>query len=135
MPTQRSPAQPARRRNSERRTAGQRSDSVPHSAHSSVPLSGKTVMITGGARRVGAEIARTLHTAGANIVLHYRRSGDDAATLAKRLNAARAGSVALVEGDLLETTRLHALLERALAAFGQLNVLVNNASSFYPTEV
>lgn len=108
---------------------------MPPSATSNAPLTGKTVMITGGARRIGAELTRTLHGAGANVVLHYWRSGDEAAALAKQLNAARAHSVQLVQANLLETGRLPALLERALGAFGRLDVLINNASSFYPTPV
>src|SRR3954447_1474801 len=98
-------------------------------------LSGKTVMITGGARRVGAELARTLHAAGANIVLHYRRSSGEATRLANDLNDARPRSAALVQADLLETTRFRKVSEAAVAAFGQLDVLINNASSFYPTPI
>jgi pteridine reductase len=97
-------------------------------------LSGKTVLITGGARRVGAELARTLHVAGANIVLHYRRSSGEATRLAKELNDARPRSAALVQADLLETTKFRKLSEATVAAFGQLDVLINNASSFYPTQ-
>lgn len=98
-------------------------------------LSGKTVMITGGARRVGAELARTLHAAGANVVLHYRRSSGEATRLAKELNDARARSAALVQADLLETTKYRKLSDAAVEAFGQLDVLINNASSFYPTPI
>jgi pteridine reductase len=98
-------------------------------------LKGKTAFITGAARRVGAEIARTLHAAGANAVLHYRSSSEDAAELAKELNAARPRSAAVVSGDLLETGALPELARSAAAAFGGLDILVNNASSFYPTPV
>src|SRR5215469_1805807 len=98
-------------------------------------LSGKTVLVTGAARRVGATIARVLHAAGANLVLHYRSSADDAAALAQQLNAARAGSASLAECDLLEVARLPALVKAAADAFGGLDVLVNNASTFYPTPV
>jgi pteridine reductase len=98
-------------------------------------LAGKTVLITGGARRVGACIARTLHGAGANVVIHYRGSAADAKALAKELNATRAKSVALAQADLLDVARHPALVETAVDAFGQLDVLVNNASSFYPTPV
>lgn len=100
-----------------------------------LPLAGRTVMITGGARRVGAALARKLHDAGANIVLHYRRSRDEAATLAAELNDERARSVALVEADLLQTGAFGPLVSSAVKAFGQLDVLINNASSFYPTPV
>jgi pteridine reductase len=99
------------------------------------PLTGKTVMITGGARRVGATIARTLHAAGANIVLHYRRSSAEATALVKELNGARHGSAVLEQADLLDVSRFPKLIDAAVKAFGQLDVLVNNASSFYPTPV
>jgi pteridine reductase len=98
-------------------------------------LAGKTALITGAARRVGAEIARTLHAAGANTVLHYRSSSEDAAELAREFNHQRPGSAALVSGDLLEIDQLPALATAAVQAFGGLDILVNNASSFYPTPV
>jgi pteridine reductase len=96
-------------------------------------MAGKTVLITGAARRVGAVIARALHGAGANLLLHYRSSAEDAARLAAELNTARDGSAALAEANLLDTAQLAALPQRAHAAFGALDVLINNASSFYPT--
>ncbi len=107
---------------------------IPHTA-GTVPsaLLGKTVLVTGAARRVGAVIARTFHAAGANLVLHYRSSADDAAALAHELNTLRPASAALAEGDLLEIASLPALIEKAVTAFGGLDVLVNNASTFYPT--
>jgi len=97
------------------------------------PLRGKTVLVTGAARRVGAVIARTLHAAGANLVLHYRSSADDATALAEELNALRPASAGLAECDLLEMTQLPTLVETAAAQFGGLDILVNNASTFYPT--
>ncbi len=98
-------------------------------------LSGKTALITGAARRLGAAIARALHGAGANLVLHYRSSAEDAAELGEELNGIRSGSVSLVSADLLETAELPALARSAAEAFGGLDILVNNASSFYPTPV
>ena len=98
-------------------------------------LSGKTVLITGGARRVGAVIARTLHAAGANLVVHYRRSASEAAQLADELNGRRAKSVVTLQMDLMEIGRLPALIDFAQRSFGTLDVLVNNASSFYPTPI
>ena len=106
---------------------------TPEAAAVPLALRGKTALVTGAARRVGATIARTLHAAGANLVLHYRSSADDAAVLAGELNAVRSGSAAIAECDLLETARLPALIERAVAEFGGLDILVNNASTFYPT--
>ena len=98
-------------------------------------LTGKTVLITGGARRVGASIARTLHGAGANLVVHYRNSGNDAEALAAELNVSRPDSAALFQADLLQVEKLPALVEFAVRRFGSLDVLVNNASTFYPTKI
>jgi pteridine reductase len=100
----------------------------PHGA-----LTGKAALITGAARRVGAAIVRTLHTAGANIVLHYRSSSDDSESLARELNAARPNSVVQVEADLLDPGQLLMLPDIATSNFGTLDILVNNASTFYPT--
>lgn len=98
-----------------------------------LPLAGKTVLITGGARRIGAAIARTLHGAGANIVLHYRSSEADANALREELERTRSGSARCVQADLLDV-RTHArVVAAAREAFGRLDVLVNNASTFYPT--
>jgi pteridine reductase len=98
-------------------------------------LTGKTVLITGGARRVGAAIARTLHGAGANLVIHYRKSATEAGALADELNAARAKSTQIFQADLLDLGKLPALVEFAVRSFGALDVLVNNASTFYPTKI
>jgi pteridine reductase len=98
-------------------------------------LAGRTVLVTGGARRVGATIVRTLHAAGANLVIHYRNSAADAEALAAELGHARRGSVALVQADLLDVRQIAGVLEAAINAFGQLDVLVNNASSFYATPI
>ena len=93
------------------------------------------MLITGGARRVGAAILRTLHAAGAAVVLHHRTSAAAAAALAAELNAVRAGSVALQAADLLDADSPRLLVDAALREFGRLDILVNNASSFYPTPV
>jgi len=98
-------------------------------------LAGKSVLITGAARRVGATIARTLHAHGANILIHHRASAAAARELAASLNAARRGSAAVAQAELRETSAPAALVQRAVSEFGQLDVLVNNASSFYPTPV
>lgn len=98
-------------------------------------LKGKTVLITGAARRVGATIAGELHAAGANLVIHYRSSAPDAENLARQLNGIRADSAALAQSDLLQIDKLPDLVDLAVRRFGQLDVLVNNASTFYPTRV
>jgi len=99
------------------------------------PLHGKTVLVTGGARRVGAAIGSRLHAAGANVMIHYRASASDARALAKSLNAMRADSAACVKGDLLDDKTPRVLVAACIAEFGRLDTLVNNASSFYPTPV
>ena len=98
-------------------------------------LAGKAALITGAARRVGASIARALHAAGADVLLHYRSSADDALALAAELNRGRPRSAALAECDLLQTAQLPELVAAATRAFGGLDILVNNASTFYPTPV
>jgi pteridine reductase len=110
-------------------------DPAQESARPVQPLAGKAALITGAARRVGATIARALHSAGANVVLHYRSSTEEAAALAQELNGARAGSVALAQCDLLDGDSVAELASTAAAAFGGLDILINNASSFYPTPV
>ncbi len=91
------------------------------------------ILVTGAARRVGAEIARQLHAAGASVVLHYRRSATAAQALADELAAARPDSAWLVAGDLAADGVPEAVVAHALAQAGRLDGLVNNASSFFPT--
>ncbi|HEX2199748.1 MAG TPA: pteridine reductase [Burkholderiales bacterium] len=98
-------------------------------------LSGKAALVTGGARRVGAVIARRLHAAGANVLLHYRDSEGEAAKLEGELNAQRAKSAARVKAELLAPIAPRALIGAARDSFGRLDLLVNNASSFFPVEV
>jgi pteridine reductase len=98
-------------------------------------LDGKWALITGAGRRVGACIARTLHTQGANVVIHYKGSAAPASALAQELNAARAGSAFTKQCDLLENDALARMVSEIIARTRRLDVLVNNASSFYPTPV
>ena len=95
-------------------------------------LAGKSALVTGGARRVGAAIVRRLHAAGASVLIHYRDSEDDAAALEAELNAARPRSAAKVKAELLAPIAPRALVSAAVDAYGRLDVLVNNASSFFP---
>ncbi len=96
-------------------------------------VTGHAALVTGAARRVGAAIARCLHGAGMDLSLHYRRARAEAEALAEELEARRPGSVQLLSGDLLETSRLADLAARATEHWGRLDLLVNNASGFYPT--
>jgi pteridine reductase len=95
----------------------------------------KAVLITGAAHRIGATLARVLHQAGMDLILHYRRSDDAARSLQAELEAQRPGSVVLVRAELLDERARLALVREARAAFGHLDVLINNASSFYPTPI
>jgi pteridine reductase len=98
-------------------------------------LEGRVALVTGAAQRVGAEVVRVLHGAGASVALHFRRSREPAEALASELNAARPGSVALFQADLLAPGRAARLIDKVVGALGRLDVLVNNASTFYPTPV
>ncbi|WP_018986687.1 pteridine reductase [Methylophilus methylotrophus] len=95
----------------------------------------KVVLITGGAKRVGASITRELHRQGASIMLHYHTSETEALALQAELNNIRPKSVAITQCNLLETDCLPALVTATLQTFGKLDALVNNASSYYPTEL
>ena len=96
-------------------------------------LAGQTALVTGGARRIGAEIVRVLHGAGANVAIHCHRSGKEAEALCAELAALRPGSAAVFGADLLDITTLAPLVSAVVARFQGLQLLVNNASSFYPT--
>lgn len=95
----------------------------------------KVVLITGAAHRIGAVTARYLHEAGFNIILHYLSSRSPAQALQKELNAKRENSVVLVQADLLANNALTALAKEAYNAWQRLDVLVNNASTFYRTPI
>lgn len=90
-------------------------------------------LITGAGRRVGAVIARTLHAAGYDLALHYRRSADDARALADELEQQRSGSTLLLQAELAELPALPRMIEQLLAHYGRLDALVNNASAFQRT--
>lgn len=96
-------------------------------------LQDKVVLVTGAAHRIGASIARLLHTQGARLVLHYRGSRESAHRLQEELNSQRKDSVVLVQADLLDSKKLTAVIRNAVSAWNRLDVLVNNASSFHPT--
>jgi pteridine reductase len=98
-------------------------------------LSEKVVLVTGGAKRVGAAIARRLHREGANLMLHYRGSEREARALRAELNGARPESVALVQADLLDVSGLAEIVRNTIGRFERLDALVNNASTFFPTLV
>jgi pteridine reductase len=98
-------------------------------------LNGKVALITGAARRIGAVIAQTLHSAGADVVIHYRHSAEDAQALQQKLNAQRENSCFLVQADLLHIETLPDLIHTVIQQTQRLDILINNASSFYPTPI
>ena len=98
-------------------------------------LQNKVILITGGAKRVGASICRLLHANGANLMIHYRSSVKEARALQAELNLQRPNSVAIIQGDLLNLAILPSLVQESIQHFGRLDVLINNASSYYPTEI
>jgi len=96
-------------------------------------LSEKSALVTGAANRLGAQIARTLHQNGANLIIHYRASATAAGALVDELNQQRANSAQAIAADLAADGDIDRLAEQACSAFDGLHLLVNNASSFYPT--
>lgn len=101
----------------------------------SASLSGKVVLVTGASHRIGATIVRLLHAEGMNIILHYRHSRDAAQKIQQELNALREDSVILIQADLHETAKISEMVREAIKGWGRLDVIVNNASSFYPTAI
>lgn len=96
-------------------------------------MQGKVILVTAGARRIGAAICRWLHAQNASLIIHYRSSRDDALALQADLNRIRPGSAAVVQADLLDTATIPAMMDQAIRHFGRLDGLVNNASAFFPT--
>jgi len=96
-------------------------------------LEGKCALITGAARRIGAAIAELLHSHGANVAIHYRGSASEAAALSSRLNEQRPDSASIFAADLTVAGEPESLIDAVISWSGRLDILVNNASSFYPT--
>jgi len=92
-------------------------------------------LVTGAARRIGACIAETLHQRGCDVFLHYHSSAESVNELAAKLNAIRPDSACVVQADLGNATDIDQLAARVRARTGQLDLLVNNASQFFPTVV
>ena len=97
--------------------------------------SGPVALITGAAKRIGAAMATRLHSEGFRVIIHYGHSKDDAHTLAQKLNDIRPESATCLQANLCDSEDVKALSEKAVNVWGQLDVLVNNASSFYPTPI
>jgi pteridine reductase len=93
----------------------------------------KVILITGGAKRIGAAIAEHLHNEGCNIIIHYRESDKDAKALQKKLNKKRANSTQIIQADLLKFDSYKQVIDKSIKFFGRIDCLINNASSYYPT--
>ena len=99
------------------------------------PLTSKVALITGGAKRIGAEIVRMLHEQGMNVVIHYNISGNEALALCEQLNKLRAHSATVIRADLTVPESDKVLVQQAAKEWGRLDVLVNNAARFYRTTI
>ena len=98
-----------------------------------MPNQERVALVTGGATRIGGEIVRTLHSAGFDVAIHYYRSDSLATALARELNEERAESASTVHGDLIDWDTPQRLVDAVADTHGRLDVLVNNASTFYAT--
>jgi pteridine reductase len=96
-------------------------------------LAGRVALVTGAAKRVGAAIVKGLHAQGVNVAIHCRQSQEEANALRDALNRERRDSAIVIVADLLDADSLPSLVGATLTAFGRLDILVNNASTFYPT--
>lgn len=95
----------------------------------SVPV----VLVTGAARRIGAVIAETFHRNGFSVIIHTNKSYKAATEQAERMNRERPQSATVIQADFNDLTQITTLAQKTTAAYGNLNVLVNNASGFFPT--
>lgn len=98
-------------------------------------LQNKVVLITGGAKRVGATICRELHAHGANLMIHYNTSKLEAKALQAELNLQRADSVSIIQGNLLNMAVVTSLVSETTKRFDRLDILINNASTYEPTDI
>ena len=96
-------------------------------------LAGKVALVTGSARRIGAVTVRLLHQHGATVIVHYRSSADDAFELCDELNRIRANSCFLQQAELSDVSALKKMVDGVIKQAGRLDILINNASSFFPT--
>ncbi len=100
-----------------------------------VQLADKIVLITGSSKRIGAATVRLLHANNMNIALHYHHSQAAAKDLQTELNEQRPESVMLLSGNICDLTQLDKMIQQVIENYGRLDVLINNASSFYPTPI
>ena len=95
----------------------------------------KTAIITGGARRIGAAICRRLHQNNINLLVHYNSSKDDAIKLEAELSAKRKNSITIISADLINRNECEKLIKTCNEIYGRIDILINNASTYYPTKI
>ena len=95
----------------------------------------KIALVTGGAKRIGQAICKMLHASGVDLMIHYRHSSDEAKSLQQELNGIRKDSASIIQADLLNLNVLPSLIHETMNVYGRLDILINNASSYYPTEI
>ena len=95
----------------------------------------KIALVTGGSKRIGASICEELHKSGIDVMIHYKNSKEDALHLKDKLNKIRSNSTDIVQGDLRKTESYEKIISNVIKRFGQLDYLVNNASSYFPTQI
>jgi pteridine reductase len=103
------------------------------SVMTSSALSGQVVLVTGAAKRIGAALVRGFHDEGAKVAIHYHHSAENAETVRDQLNLIRPNSAIAIGADLVCVEILPRIIDEVIQAFGRLDVLINNASTFYPT--
>ena len=95
----------------------------------------KIALVTGGAKGIGQAICKMLHASGIDLMIHYRHSSEEAKNLQKELNEIRKDSASIIQADLLNLNVLPSLIQETMNTYGRLDILINNASSYYPTEI
>lgn len=93
----------------------------------------KVALITGAAQRVGEQLARGLHARGYRVIVHYRSSAQQAQSIVDDLNKTRAETAVAIAADLADEAAASQLAVTCLKQWGRIDVLINNASSYYPT--
>ena len=90
----------------------------------------QVAIITGGAKRIGAAICRRLHKANIDLIIHYKSSSVEANSLQDELNKIRKNSASIIQADLLNPNSYSLIINETIKTYGQLNFLINNASSY-----